>query len=120
MPLTPEKKQFLKKIGGGFKVLISCSQKGDEIVADPKCPAEEFIRDSIMYNGEFSQTKFDRVVDTASDEDLVNLLEYFDNADMNMKRVCYKSCLPTSENEYASLIKDGTLVTFDDFNTKSF
>ena len=46
MPLTPEKKQFLKKISGGLRVLMSCSYKADEIATDPECPIEEFIRDN--------------------------------------------------------------------------
>jgi len=36
MPLTPEKKEFLKKISGGLRVLMSCSYKADEIATDPE------------------------------------------------------------------------------------
>ena len=114
MPLTPEKKQFLKKIGGGLRVLMSCSYKADEIATDPDCPVEEFIRDNLITQGQFSEAKFDTVVDTARDEDLVKLLKYFDDTDMYMKRVYYEASLPT-DDEYASLIDNGTLVTFKDF-----
>ena len=119
MPLTTEKKQFLKKIGGGLRVLMSCSYKADEIATDPECPVEEFIRDNLITHGQFSETKFDTVVDTARDEDLVKLLEYFDDMDMYMKRAYYEASLPM-DDEYAPLIDNGTLVTFDDFNSKSF
>ena len=118
MPLTPEKKQFLKKISCGLRVLMSCSYKADDIATDPECPIEEFIRDNLMTHGQFSEVKFDTVVDTARDEDLVKLLEYFDDMDMYMKRVYYEASVPM-DDEYASLIENGTLVTFDDFNTKS-
>ena len=119
MPLTPKKKQFLKKIGGGLRVLMSCSYKADEIATDPDCPVEEFIRDNLITQGQFSEAKFDTVVDTACDEDLVKLLNYFDDMDMYMKRVYYEASLPM-DDEYAPLIENGTLVTFDDFNSKSF
>jgi predicted glycosyltransferase len=113
MPLTPEKKEFLKKISGGLRVLMSCSYKAHEIATDPECPIEEFIRDNLITNGQFSEAKFDTVVDTARDEDLVKLLKYFDDMDMYMKRVYYEASLPM-DDAYASLIENGTLVTFDD------
>ena len=113
MPLTPEKKEFLKKISGGLRVLMSCSYKADEIATNPECPIEEFIRDNLITHGQFSEAKFDTVVDTARDEDLVKLLNYFDDMDMYMKRVYYEASMPM-DDEYASLIENGTLVTFDD------
>ena len=42
-------------------------------------------------------------------------LRYFDDMDMYMKRVHYEASLPTSDDEYTSLIDNGELVTFDDF-----
>ena len=42
-------------------------------------------------------------------------LRYFDNIDMYMKRVYYEASLPMSDDEYARLIDNGELVTFDDF-----
>ena len=108
MPLTLEKKEFLKKISGGLRVLMSCSYKADEIATDPECPIEEFIRDNLMTRRQFSEAKFNAMVDTACDEDLVKLLMYFDDADMYMKRVYYEASLPMMDDEYA------TLVTFDD------
>ena len=114
MPLIPEKKEFLKKIGGGLRVLMSCSHKADEIATNPECLIEEFIRDNLMTHGQFSEAKFDTVVDTARDEDLVKLLKYFDDMDMYIKRVYYEASLPI-DDEYASLIENGTLTTFEDF-----
>ena len=108
MPLTPEKRQFLKKISGGLRVLMSCSYKADDIATDPECPVEEFIRDNLMTHGQFSEAKFNTMMDTARDEDIVKLLRYFDDMDMYMKRVYHEASLPMMDDEYA------TLVTFDD------
>ena len=116
MPLTPEKRQFLKKISGGLHLLMTCSFTAHEISINPECPIEEFIRDNLLTGGQFSQAKFDTVVDTACDEDLVKLLRYFDSIDMYMKRVYYEASLPM-DDEYGYLIDNGTLVTFDDFAT---
>ena len=115
MSLTPEKRQFLKKISGGLHLLMTCSYTAHEIAIDPECPIEEFIKDNLLTRGQFSEAKFGTVVDTACDEDLVKLLRYFDNIDMYMKRVYYEASLPTSDDEYARLIDNGELVTFDDF-----
>ncbi len=115
MPLTPEKRRFLKKISGGLHLLMTCSYTAHEIAIDPECPIEEFIKDNLLTHGQFSEAKFDTVVDTACDEDLVKLLRYFDNIDMYMKRVYYEASLPMSDDEYARLIDNGELVTFDDF-----
>jgi predicted glycosyltransferase len=114
MPFTPEQKKFLKSIGGGLRVLMTCSYKSDDIATDPECPIEEFIRDNLMTDGQFSEAKFDTVVDTARDEDLVKLLKYFDDMDMYIKRVYYEASLPI-DDEYASLVENGTLTTFEDF-----
>jgi len=116
MSLSHEKRQFLKKMSGGLHLLMTCSFTAHEIAIHPECPIEEFIRDNLLTRGQFSQAKFDTVVDTACDEDLVKLLRYFDSIDMYMKRVYYEASLPM-DDEYGSLIDNGTLVTFGDFIT---
>ena len=115
MSFTPEQKTFLKNISGGLRVLMSCSYKSDDIFSYPDCPIEEFIRDNLMTHGQFSEAKFDTFVDTAHDEELVKLLKYFDDMDMYIKRVYYESSLPM-DDAYASLIENGRLTTFEDFN----
>jgi hypothetical protein len=117
MSLSNEKKEFLKKIGGGLRVLMDCSCKADEIGAAPECPIEEFIRDNLMTSGYcFSEAKFDTTVDVAHDEDLIKLLKYFDDIDMYMKRVYYEASLSMSDEDkkYAPLIDNGDLITFED------
>ena len=120
MSLTNEKKQFLKKIGGGLHVLMNCSYKADEIGVDPQCPIEEFIRDNLITHNTsrycFSEAKFDTTVDIIQDEDLIKLLKYFDDIDMCMKRVYYEASLSMSDEDkkFASLIDNGDLITFED------
>jgi hypothetical protein len=114
MPLSSEQKNLLKNIGGGLRVLMSCSYKCDDICVYPECPIEYFIRDNLLSHGEFSESKFDTLVDTAGDEELFKLLMYFDDIDMYIKRVYYESSLPI-DNAYASLIDNGMLTTFEDF-----
>jgi hypothetical protein len=120
MSLSNEKKEFLKKIGGGLRVLMDCSCKADEIGAAPECSIEEFIRDNLITHNTsrycFSESKFDTTVDVSHDEDLIKLLKYFDDIDMCMKRVYYEASLSMSDEDkkFASLIDNGDLITFED------
>lgn len=129
MSITPQKREFIKKIGGGLHVLMTCSYKADEIGAKPECPVEEFIRDKLITRNMsvsnasrywFSEAKFDMMVDIMSDEDLVRLLNYFDDIDMYMKRVYYEAnmsmnSMSDEDMKFASLIENGHLTTFEDF-----
>ena len=129
MYLNNEKRQFLKKISGGLHVLMTCSYKADEIGAKPECPVEEFIKDKLITRNTsvsnasrywFSEAKFDMMVDIMSDEDLVKLLNYFDDIDMYMKRVYYEASMSMNsmsdeDMKFASLIENGHLTTFEDF-----
>jgi hypothetical protein len=128
MIITPEKRQFLKKISGGLHVLMSSSCKADEIGTHPDCPIEEIIREDFIIhsntaaNGErywFDDGKFNNSVDFISDENLGILLKYFDDIDMYMKRVFYEACpsnssMSDTDFKIASLIHTGELVTFED------
>lgn len=129
MSLNNEKRQFLKKISGGLHILMTCSYKADEIGAKPECPVEEFIKDKLITRNTsvsnasrywFSEAKFDMMVDIMSDEDLVKLLNYFDDIDMYMKRVYYEASMSMNsmsdeDMKFASLIENGHLTTFEDF-----
>lgn len=128
MILTPEKRQFLKKISGGLHVLMSSSCKADEIGTHPDCPIEEIICDNFIVHtnsaagGErywFDDRKFNNGIDFISDESLGVLLKYFDDIGMYMKRVFYEACPSNSsmsdkDFKIASLIYTGELVTFED------
>ena len=128
MNITHEKRQFLKVISGGLHILMSCSYKADDIGIDPEEGVEETIAEKMIVlantiaNGErywFDDGRFNNYVDVASDEDLIELLEYFDDIDMDMERVYYEASiviesLSDTNYEFASLIENEKLITFKD------
>lgn len=126
MMISHEKRQFLKVISGGLHILMSCSYKADDIGTDPYEGIEEMISKKMivlantMANGErywFDDGRFNNYVDVASDEDLIELLEYFDDIDMDMEHVYYEASiaiesLSDTNYEFASLIENEKLITF--------
>ena len=128
MMISHEKRQFLKVISGGLHILMSCSYKADDIGIDPEEGIEETISERMIVlantiaNGErywFDDGRFNNYVDVASDEDLIELLEYFDDIDMDMEHVYYEASiviesLSDTNYEFASLIENEKLITFKD------
>ena len=128
MMISHEKRQFLKVISGGLHILMSCSYKADDIGIDPEEGVEETIAEKMIVlantiaNGErywFDDGRFNNYVDVASDEDLIELLEYFDDIDMGMEHVYYEASiaidsLSHTNYEFASLIENEKLITFKD------
>ena len=128
MMISHEKRQFLKVISGGLHILMSCSYKADDIGIDPEDGIEETISERMIVlantiaNGErywFDDGRFNNYVDVASDEDLIELLEYFDDIDMDMEQVYYEASiaiesLSDTNYEFASLIENEKLITFKD------
>jgi len=126
--ISHEKRQFLKVISGGLHILMSCSYKADDIGIDPEDGIEETISEKMIVlantiaNGErywFDDGRFNNYVDVASDEDLIELLEYFDDIDMDMEHVYYEASiviesLSDTNYEFASLIENEKLITFKD------
>jgi hypothetical protein len=126
--ISHEKRQFLKVISGGLHILMSCSYKADDIGIDPEDGIEETISERMIVlantiaNGErywFDDGRFNNYVDVASDEDLIELLEYFDDIDMDMEHVYYEASiviesLSDTNYEFASLIENEKLITFKD------
>tara|TARA_R110001583_G_scaffold441_1_gene4131 strand:+ start:299 stop:715 length:417 start_codon:yes stop_codon:yes gene_type:complete len=128
MMISHEKRQFLKVISGGLHILMSCSYKADDIGIDPEEGVEETIAEKMIVlantiaNGErywFDDGRFNNYVDVASDEDLIELLEYFDDIDMDMEHVYYEASiaiesLSDTNYKFASLIENEKLITFKD------
>lgn len=128
MMISHEKRQFLKVISGGLHILMSCSYKADDIGIDPEDGIEETISERMIVlantiaNGErywFDDGRFNNYVDVASDEDLIELLEYFDDIDMDMEHVYYEASiaiesLSDTNYKFASLIENEKLITFKD------
>ena len=129
MAITSSKKEFLKNISGGIRVLMATTYQADELAADQCDEIEEYIAKHLLVIKEsaigverawFSERKFDKFVDTADDETIKDLLLYLDNIDMCLYRVFEEASLDPdefSQNEkvFAELINDDELHSFEDF-----
>lgn len=120
MNITPAKKEFIKRICGGIHVLMTCTYLTNDISQDPREPEEYFIRDKILDYGEFSEHKFCEAIETLSNGDITSILTYLDDRDIYLQRVFMESQIPIQELtdtdlEFALLVEDRDLVTFEDF-----
>lgn len=120
MNITPAKKEFIKRICGGIHVLMTCTYLANDISQDPREPEEYFIRDKILDCGEFSEHKFCEAIETLSNGDITFILTYLDDRDIYLQRVFMESQIPIQELtdtdlEFALLVEDRDLVTFEDF-----
>jgi hypothetical protein len=120
MNITSAKKEFIKKICGGIHVLMTCTHLANDISQDPREPEEYFIRDKILDYGEFSEHKFCEAIETLSNGDITSILTYLDDRDIYLQRVFMESQIPIQELtdtdlEFALLVEDRDLVTFEDF-----
>lgn len=120
MNITPAKKEFIKRICGGIHVLMTCTYLAKDISQDPREPEEYFIRDKILDYGEFSEHKFCEAIETLSNGDITSILTYLDDRDIYLQRVFMESQIPIQELtdtdlEFALLVEDRDLVTFEDF-----
>lgn len=120
MNITPAKKEFIKRICGGIHVLMTCTYLANDISQDPREPEEYFIRDKILDYGEFSEHKFCEAIETLSNGDITSILTYLDDRDIYLQRVFMESQIPNQELtdtdlEFALLVEDRDLVTFEDF-----
>jgi hypothetical protein len=120
MNITSAKKEFIKRICGGIHVLMTCTYLANDISQDPREPEEYFIRDKILDYGEFSEHKFCEAIETLSNGDITSILTYLDDRDIYLQRVFMESQIPIQELtdtdlEFALLVEDRDLVTFEDF-----
>jgi hypothetical protein len=120
MNITSAKKEFIKRICGGIHVLMTCTHLANDISQDPREPEEYFIRDKILDFGEFSEHKFCEAIETLSNGDITSILTYLDDRDIYLQRVFMESQIPIQELtdtdlEFALLVEDRDLVTFEDF-----
>ena len=129
MTITLSKKEFLKKISGGIRVLMAISYTADELAIHQCDEIEEYIAEHLLVIKEsaigikrawFSESKFDKFIDTADDKTVKDLLLYLDNIDLCLYRVFEEASLHPddfSQNEkiFAELINDDGLHSFKDF-----
>jgi hypothetical protein len=118
------KKEFLKKISGGFHTLMASSHLADDIGIDAQDSNDIFIRDNFLVKDGarywFSPQKFNTKIDEISDEELSTFLKCMDNYDIYLQRVYWEASVPLADlseedTKIALLIDDRDLVTFEDF-----
>jgi hypothetical protein len=120
MSISPNKKDFLCYIAGGFSTLMNGSMCSDEIYTSQDDDNEVYIKDNILRGSSFCEDRFCKAMDTIDDGTLKELLKYFDDRDMNISQVYIDSCLVPSDlpeelKKFAESIDYREIQTFADF-----
>ena len=120
MSISPNKKDFLCYIAGGFSTLMNGSMCSDEIYTSQDDDNEVYIKDNILRGSSFCEDRFCEAMDTIDDGTLKELLKYFDDRDMNISQVYIESCLVPSDlpeelQKFAESIDYKEISTFADF-----
>ena len=120
MSISPNKKDFLCYIAGGFSTLMNGSMCSDEIYTSQDDDNEVYIKDNILRGSSFCENRFCKAMDTIDDGTLKELLKYFDDRDMNISQVYIDSCLVPSDlpeelKKFAESIDYREIQTFADF-----
>jgi hypothetical protein len=120
MSISPNKKQFLCYIAGGFSTLMNGSMCSDEIYTSQDDDNEVYIKDNILRGSSFCEDRFCEAMDTIDDGTLKELLTYFDSRDMNISQVYIESCLVPSDlpeelKKFTESIDYKEIQTFADF-----
>ena len=120
MSISPNKKQFLCYIAGGFSTLMNGSMCSDEIYTSQDDDNEVYIKDNILRGSSFCEDRFCEAMDTIDDGTLKELLKYFDDRDMSISHAYIESCLipsdlPEELQKFAEAIDYKEIYTFEDF-----
>jgi hypothetical protein len=120
MSISPNKKQFLCYIAGGFSTLMNGSMCSDEIYTSQDDDNEVYIKDNILRGSSFCEDRFCEAMDTIDDGTLKELLKYFDDRDMDISQVYIESCLVPSDlpeelKKFTESIDYKDIQTFADF-----
>jgi hypothetical protein len=120
MSISPNKKQFLCYIAGGFSTLMNGSMCSDEIYTSQDDDNEVYIKDNILRGSSFCEDRFCEAMDTIDDGTLKELLKYFDDRDMDISQVYIESCLVPSDlpeelKKFTESIDYKEIQTFADF-----
>ena len=120
MSISPDKKEFLCYIAGGFSTLMNGSMCSDEIYTSQDDDNEVYIKDNILRGSSFCEDRFCEAMDTIDDGTLKELLTYFDSRDMNISQVYIESCLVPSDlpeelKKFTESIDYKEIQTFADF-----
>jgi hypothetical protein len=120
MSISPDKKEFLCYIAGGFSTLMNGSMCSDEIYTSQDDDNEVYIKDNILRGSSFCEDRFCEAMDTIDDGTLKELLKYFDDRDMDISQVYIESCLVPSDlpeelKKFTESIDYKEIQTFADF-----
>ena len=120
MSISPDKKEFLCYIAGGFSTLMNGSMCSDEIYTSQDDDNEVYIKDNILRGSSFCEDRFCEAMDTIDDGTLKELLKYFDDRDMSISHAYIESCLVPSDlpeelQKFAESIDYKEIHTFQDF-----
>ena len=119
--MTPEKRQFLKKLAPGVRELLDSNRIGLE----PKNDTEKFIKRQLLsHNGdgtyELSIGKFKIAMGVLDDEILYTIFVYLDTSGITIRRVYRYMKLNVlefslEEHRFVDMIVDEDIETFYDF-----
>ena len=120
MSISPNKKEFLCYISGGLSTLMNSSRLADEIYTSQDDDIEVYIKDNFLEGSTFYEDSFCGVMEHIEDQTLKELLEYFDDRDMDISRTYIESCLvpndlPENLRKFAESIDYKEIQTFAEF-----
>jgi hypothetical protein len=99
---------------------MNSSMLADEIYTSQDDDIEVYIKDNFLDGSSFSEDSFCGVMEQIEDQTLKELLQYFDDRDMNISQVYIESCLvptdlPENLRKFAESIDYKEIHTFQDF-----
>jgi len=120
MSISPQKNKFIQYIAGGLSTLMNCSMLADEIYASPDDGLEKYIKDNLLVGSSLCEDRFCEAMETIEDRTLKELLEYFDDRDMDISRAYIESGLvpndlPENLRKFAESIDYREVQTFAEF-----
>ena len=121
MPLSNQKRLFIKKVSPGFKYLLD----DYGIKSMKESYLKEFIKENVFVKGnymeilEFSAGKFQFCLENLDDDLLRSILKEFDTMGFTLERVFHEARVnplyfDDDELEYSKLIDTEDIITFQD------
>lgn len=129
MGIKQTKKDFIKKISGGLRVLMATTYNADDIADDPMDEIEEYISEHLLEfeksaigveRAWFSEKKFEIFMDMESDELITDFLHHMDDLDMTLWIVLDEASIhpddfTEEEKKFVEMIRNDKLRTFFKF-----
>lgn len=119
--ISQEKLEFLGRMSWGIYEIMEIEDMAGGICRHPKNRVEQYIADSFMgFYGcfrpicAFSPELFMESLDTMTDIELTQLLEYFEDNNFELLRV-YEESRSNFKTLFDIEIREGRMITFKDF-----